>query len=777
MPRPTLRQVFLASLAGTALLLGLLFSLLLASSRRSLLGGAEALRDAAARRAAAAVDGYLRQAETPLRDLETDLANGLVNGDDPLEVERRLLSAALSTSSLAEVTFTHARPPWQVSLVREVGSDKALRARHTRLRGGAWRLALRQAPPGKPLLAGALAETDAAAFDPTTHLTYVTPAGPAYGRAVWTDLHYTELDEALPVPQRRVVVTVMKSMEDPSGRFVGVLRAGLRAEQLDSATRFRVDETRADDPHRVFVADERGRLVTRLGPADRLEESGDDVRVDAAAMPPEVALALTRPELEAVTPEHPAASGAFAVDGRKYLVTFRLLESTQDWRVAVLVPEAHYTAALAAARNRLLLAALGLMVLVVAAGALLVRSVQRSLGQVVRSTARMEGFDFQPAPTASPFRDLEEVQQRLERAKTALRAMGSYVPVDLVRLLYASGREPVLGGELVDVSLMFTDVEGFTTLAEGLTPDELGAPLGSYLEAMTGAVHATGGTVDKYIGDAVMALWNAPLPVGDHARRACRAALALPGGAAALFASPGWGGRPPLVTRFGLHRDHGDGRPLRRARPPELHRPRRRREPGLAPGGAEQALRHHHTGQRGHPTSRRARASVSGWWTWWRSRAGAAACASTSWPASRTCPWTWPMPTRPRSRSTNGARSTTRPARWSRSAETGPAPASANAAGSWPPLPRPRAGTACTPGTRSSASVAMRAGVDPARRTGGLPPLRGFAPRPPIIRRRPRLRPAAGWRCRSLRTGAAARCCACPARGRRSARPAPASAW
>jgi adenylate cyclase len=72
---------------------------------------------------------------------------------------------------------------------------------------------------------------------------------------------------------------------------------------------------------------------------------------------------------------------------------------------------------------------------------------------------------------------------------------------------------------------------------------------------MTGAVHATGGTVDKYIGDAVMAFWNAPLPAGDHARRACEAALGCQRATAALYASPEWGGRPPLVTRFGLHRE------------------------------------------------------------------------------------------------------------------------------------------------------------------------------------------------------------------------------
>jgi len=537
------------------LLLALLFSLLLASSRHSLLVMAEALRDAAARRAAASIDGYLRQAEMPLREVEADLRHGVLDGDDRLAVERRLLSAALSNAGLAEVTFTHAAPPWQVSLVREGEGDAGLRARHTRYRAGTWRTELRQASPGQSLLSGNLRDTAEPALDPTSHSTFITPSGVDYGHQVWTDLHYAEVDARRPPAERRVVVTVMKTMEDPSGRFVGVLRAGLRAEQLDVVMRFRVDETRDQDPHRVFVADESGRLVTRLSPSDRLADQGDDVRVATARLPADLETALRRPELAAVGPERPVASAAFSASGRRHLVTFRYLEGTQGWRVGVLVPEAHYTAPLSGARNRLLVAALALMLLVVGAGTVVLRSVQRGLGGVVRATARMEDFDFRPAVTASPFRDLHEVQERLERAKTALRAMGRYVPIDLVRLLYASGREPTLGGTLTDVSLMFTDIRDFTTVAERLSPDELAALLGRYLEAMTRAVHESGGTVDKYIGDGVMALWNVPLSRADHPRRACQAALAGRRALGALFASAAWAGWPPLSTRFGLHRD------------------------------------------------------------------------------------------------------------------------------------------------------------------------------------------------------------------------------
>jgi adenylate cyclase len=131
--------------------------------------------------------------------------------------------------------------------------------------------------------------------------------------------------------------------------------------------------------------------------------------------------------------------------------------------------------------------------------------------------------------------------------------MGKYIPLGVVRRLYERNEEPQLGGELRTVSLMFTDIEGFTTLSERLPPDQLARHLGDYLEAMTSAVEATSGTIDKYIGDAVMAFWNAPLDVAEHAARACEAVVACKEAAAALYASAAWRGLPPLVTRFGLH--------------------------------------------------------------------------------------------------------------------------------------------------------------------------------------------------------------------------------
>jgi len=104
--------------------------------------------------------------------------------------------------------------------------------------------------------------------------------------------------------------------------------------------------------------------------------------------------------------------------------------------------------------------------------------------------------------------------------------------------------------------MMFTDIRNFTTFSEELSPNVLAEALGKYLEVMVDVIHhENGGTIDKFIGDAIMAIWNAPSPMQNHAQAACRAALGCLKASNALSESSSWKGLPLFHTRFGLHKD------------------------------------------------------------------------------------------------------------------------------------------------------------------------------------------------------------------------------
>ena len=144
---------------------------------------------------------------------------------------------------------------------------------------------------------------------------------------------------------------------------------------------------------------------------------------------------------------------------------------------------------------------------------------------------------------------------RERRRREQLRSdFARYVPPAVVDALLAPGASaPALQGERRVLTLLFSDLAGFTAASEQLAPDAVARALNAYFSRMTHAVHQHGGTLDKFIGDAVMAFWNAPLPEPFHAARALACAQAMQAEMVALRSE--WQGTPfvSVELRIGLH--------------------------------------------------------------------------------------------------------------------------------------------------------------------------------------------------------------------------------
>ena len=117
---------------------------------------------------------------------------------------------------------------------------------------------------------------------------------------------------------------------------------------------------------------------------------------------------------------------------------------------------------------------------------------------------------------------------RTETERRRVRtAFGRYLAPAVVEQLAIHPERLKLGGEMREMTLMFCDIRGFTTISEGLDAQGLTSFINRFLTPMTNLILAADGTIDKYMGDAIMAFWNAPLDIPDHAARACHAALAM----------------------------------------------------------------------------------------------------------------------------------------------------------------------------------------------------------------------------------------------------------
>jgi adenylate cyclase len=219
-----------------------------------------------------------------------------------------------------------------------------------------------------------------------------------------------------------------------------------------------------------------------------------------------------------------SADGTVATPDGPFYATATPLDFN-GWRLLTAIPRSAFTAEIDRNTRRLLavvilLAVFDAILAAVFAHLAFARPIQRIAGEL----RHFESFALgkvRHIPT--PLRELDDLSAALKRMAGSLKAFGLYVPADIVRSLIQQGVDPKPGGELRDITVLFADLPGFTKLTETYGA-EVAPFLTEFLTLATKAIHREGGTVDKFIGDCIMGLWNAPMPEAQHALRACRAA-------------------------------------------------------------------------------------------------------------------------------------------------------------------------------------------------------------------------------------------------------------
>jgi adenylate cyclase len=241
----------------------------------------------------------------------------------------------------------------------------------------------------------------------------------------------------------------------------------------------------------------------------------------------------------------------YLAGGNAYAVSLTPL-TFPGWTLATVIPEAEFLGPIETTIQRLLI---GLAVLILAAGVLSAWLARRVIAQplitVVDELGHVERFELdQVRRHPSRLAELENLSNAIADMAAGLAAFRKYIPADLVKMLVSEGIEPHPGGSIRSLTVLFADIAGFTGLSERLG-DRIIPLLSSYLDTMSREVSAHGGTIDKFIGDAVMAFWGAPAANADHAVDACRAALACQAALAASGLADDQG--RPLKMRIGIN--------------------------------------------------------------------------------------------------------------------------------------------------------------------------------------------------------------------------------
>ncbi|MCZ6523986.1 MAG: adenylate/guanylate cyclase domain-containing protein, partial [Alphaproteobacteria bacterium] len=207
--------------------------------------------------------------------------------------------------------------------------------------------------------------------------------------------------------------------------------------------------------------------------------------------------------------------------------------------------------------RRLVWAAAGILALLLStlAAVLLAHHIARPITRLAGAASRIGRLEISEVSELPPsrFRELDEQATAFNTMLRALRWFETYVPRTLVRRLVQRGGAAQVDSVERELTVMFTDIAGFTSLSEGRPAEQVAAFLNEHFALIAAEVEAEGGTVDKFIGDSVMAFWGAPEAQADHALRACRAVRAIAAAQAAANQRRRARGEPPVGLRIGLH--------------------------------------------------------------------------------------------------------------------------------------------------------------------------------------------------------------------------------
>jgi class 3 adenylate cyclase/ABC-type nitrate/sulfonate/bicarbonate transport system substrate-binding protein len=333
--------------------------------------------------------------------------------------------------------------------------------------------------------------------------------------------------------------------------FLGCASANITVDVL---SRF-LDKHRASAGSTTFVADRNnGKIIA-------FPDKQKGVRIENGALKIATLTDIDDPAVREAHRQH-ARTGAdrfvfqSPTNGEDLIAAFADFPGGfgQPWQVITLTPIDDFVGTLKKT-NRLMMVVIVVLTMVELFFIYFAASrLSRPVENVSRQLQAIESLNFDtPARAPSNIQEIAKLESAASLLRTSLKSFSSFVPLDVVRQLIKSGIPLTLGVEPRFLTVFFSDLENFSSHSETLAPADLLIQISTYLEEVSSAISEEGGTVDKFIGDGVMAFWNAPVQRPDHVLRACAAALRAARRMERVNDTWEAEGRPRIHIRIGLN--------------------------------------------------------------------------------------------------------------------------------------------------------------------------------------------------------------------------------
>jgi adenylate cyclase len=247
----------------------------------------------------------------------------------------------------------------------------------------------------------------------------------------------------------------------------------------------------------------------------------------------------------------------YEVKGEAYLASLRQLPQKRI-SLLLITPQSDILTEFDSVQSSMLYISFFVFLLSFVVVFLLSKRISKPIGQICRTARAIGNMELDDVPNApkSSILEINDLANSIEKMRVGVSTFAKYAPKELVRKMITSGTTPELGGRTEQITILFSDIEKFSTISENLPAEYLILHMSEYFSELTTTIMDNSGMIDKYIGDSIMAIWGAPIRDDNQVVNACYAALDCQTVLEELKIKWEPMGKPPLPTRIGLHTGH-----------------------------------------------------------------------------------------------------------------------------------------------------------------------------------------------------------------------------
>lgn len=363
------------------------------------------------------------------------------------------------------------------------------------------------------------------------------------GKPIWTNIYmfyvFDKSDYLVPG------ITAAAPIYDEKKNLTGVLALDLTIDGIQHFIR----NLQVTENAMIYITNEKQQVIAYRNPFQTQDIRGEKLT-------PKLIRKFNIPLVSFIRQHSKPLVSSYQYQGKQYFLAYQPITETiaDPWNITIIVPAEDVLAPLEILSIRALL----LTFIVLFIGALIARYISRKIShpiiQLAKEAEEITQLNLSPRPLLKTvIKEISYMDKSLSNMRTSLASFQRYIPSSLVKKLISSGKIAQVGGQNQNITVLFSDIKDFTKLAEETDPQQLMTYLSDYFQTMTEAVISHQGTVDKYIGDAVMAFWNAPFPDKRHAFHACETAVNMLERVEKLNSHNREYGLPEFAIRIGIN--------------------------------------------------------------------------------------------------------------------------------------------------------------------------------------------------------------------------------